>query len=335
LATELRWILLGLSLPLLAGIWWWTVRRAGQAPGNAELRESTAGKLAEPMPPLDPRYADSDDVDDGDTMRPEAESRDWGVPPFEPLNIRTAEFERVPVLDGPMMVNVDPVSFNAAAPAPAGAAPAGNLPWGTVPTVMPDPVAPNAATPSAATQNAAAPNAAVSHAAATAAGSSPAAAPPSAAASPPSVAPTPAANVAELQRIVTIRVCAVDETRWPGTELMAALELHGLAFGRYQVYHRKHVDGRSLFCVASLIEPGTFDLAEMPDQEFRGVTLFAVLPGPVAPLETMDELFRTARGLAAELSGMVQDGKGMPLSPQRAAAIREDIARFQASLPRN
>jgi hypothetical protein len=30
----------------------------------------------------------------------------------------------------------------------------------------------------------------------------------------------------------------------------------------------------------------------------------------------------------------VQDGKGMPMSPQRAAAMREDIARFQASLRR-
>jgi cell division protein ZipA len=113
---------------------------------------------------------------------------------------------------------------------------------------------------------------------------------------------------------------------------MTALELHGLAFGRYQVFHRKHADGRSLFCVASLIEPGTFDVAAMPDQEFRGVTLFAVLPGPIPPLETIDELLGTARGLAEELSGMVQDAKGIPLSPQRAAAMREDAARFQASL---
>jgi cell division protein ZipA len=317
LAAELRWILLGLSLPLLAGIWWWTVRRTGQAPGNAELRESTAGKLAETMPPLDPRYADSDD--DDDSMRPEPESRDWGVPPFEPLNIRTAEFERVPVLDGPMMVSIDPAPLNAAAPAPAPGATSGSVNLSRpVPTLIPGP-----ATALAATAHAATP-----HAATAGGGTSPAAAPPSA-------GPSPAANVAELQRIVTIRVCAVEETRWSGTELMAALELHGLAFGRYQVFHRKHVDGRSLFCVASLIEPGTFDLAEMADQEFRGVTLFAVLPGPVEPLETMDELFGTARGLAAELSGMVQDGKGMPLSPQRAAAMREDIARFQASLPRN
>jgi cell division protein ZipA len=99
------------------------------------------------------------------------------------------------------------------------------------------------------------------------------------------------------------------------------------------VFHRKHVDGRSLFCVASLIEPGTFDVAAMAGQEFRGVTLFAVLPGPIAPLETVDELLRTARGLAEELSGMIQDAKGMPLSPQRAAALREDVARFQAALP--
>jgi cell division protein ZipA len=279
LGAELRWILLGLGLPLLAGIWWWTARRAGQAPGNAELREST--------PPLDPRHADAGDVD----MRPEPEPRDWGVSPFEPLNIHTADFDRVPVLDGPMMVNTDP------APAPASVR-------------APAPAPATVRVPASATGPVSEP----SDRAATAA---------------------PVLNAPELQRIVTIRVCSVGETRWSGTQLMAALELHGLAFGRYQVFHRKHADGRSLFCAASLIEPGTFDVAEMADQEFRGVTLFAVLPGPIQPLETLDEVLGTARGLAEKLSGMVQDAQGMPLSPQRAAALREDIARFQASLARN
>jgi cell division protein ZipA len=286
LAAELRWILLGLSLPLLAGIWWWTARRSSQAPGNAALREPT------PPPPADPRYADADD----DEMTPEPEPRDWGVPPFEPLNIRTAEFDRVPVLDGPMLADADAEPAATASPAST------TLPeFKTSPEFTTSPIS---ATRPASTAGSA------------------------------TEAPA-ASNGAEQQRIVTIRVCAVGEARWSGVELMAALELHGLAFGRYQVFHRKHVDGRSLFCVASLIEPGTFDVAAMPQQEFRGVTLFAVLPGPVEPLEAMDELFGTARGLAEELSGMVQDGKGMPLSPQRAAALREDIARFQASLPGN
>jgi cell division protein ZipA len=147
------------------------------------------------------------------------------------------------------------------------------------------------------------------------------------------VAPTRVPNASELQKIVSIRVCAPGEGRWPGTALLAALESHGLAYGRYQVFHRKHIDGRSLFCVASLVEPGSFDVAHMATDEFRGVTLFAVLPGPVEPLLTVDELLSAARGLAQDLSGMVQDAKGVPLSPQRAAALRDDVARFQASLP--
>src|SRR6202042_1147107 len=147
-------------------------------------------------------------------------------------------------------------------------------------------------------------------------------------------APTQTPNASEQQKIVMVRVCAPGEARWSGAALLAALELHGLAYGRYQVFHRRHVDGRSLFCVASMIEPGTFDVAKMTTEVFRGITLSPVMRGPVEPLLTVDELLGAARGLAQELSGMVQDQKGMPLSPQRAAALRDDVARFQASLPR-
>jgi cell division protein ZipA len=291
MTAELRWILLALSLVLLAGIWWWGRSRSSQAPGDAQLRETTAS--AEPQRP------ETAVRDMEPEPEPESES-EWGVPPFEPLSIHTQDYERVPILDGPMMVNADsaPVlatgaaeaSMSATPPAtPRAAAPAALVP-GRVPTLLPE--------------------------------SSSVAAP----------AQTP--NASEQQKIVTVRVCAPGETRWSGATLLSALELHGLAYGRYQVFHRRHVDGRSLFCVASMIEPGTFDVARMSTEEFRGITLFAVLPGPVEPLLTVDELLGAARGLAQELSGMVQDNKGMPLSPQRAAALRDDVARFQASLPR-
>jgi cell division protein ZipA len=318
LGAELRWILLGLSVPLLAAIWWWTARRSGQAPGDSALRESTAGKAAEAVPPVDPPFLD--------TSR--SESRDWGVPPFEPLNIRTADFDRVPVLDGPMMVNAGAMPLAAAAPSSAPAtAPVPAPVLASAPVLAFAPAPALAQVPELTTAFAVNPTPTPT----------PTPTPPSASAQPAADAPSPApatSKAAELQRIVTIRVCAVGEERWPGAQLMAALELHGLAFGRYQVFHRKHADGRSLFCVASLIEPGTFDIAAMAEQEFRGVTMFAVLPGPTLPLDTLDELYATARGLAEELSGVVQDAKGMPLSPQHASALREDVAHFQASLPR-
>jgi cell division protein ZipA len=291
MAAELRWILLALSLVLLAGIWWWGRRRSSQAPGDAQMREVTASVEPQRSAPA-PRETLPETVSE-----PEAE---WGVPPFEPLSIHTQEYERVPVLDGPMMVSADPApilapatgpSMSAAPAAPIRAAPATLVP-GRVPTLLPE-----------STDRS-------------------------------STAPAQTTNASEQQKIVTVRVCAPGEVRWSGATLLSALELHGLAYGRYQVFHRRHVDGRSLFCVASLIEPGTFDVARMSTEEFRGITLFAVLPGPVEPLLTVDELLGAARGLAQELSGMVQDNKGMPLSPQRAAALRDDVARFQASLPR-
>jgi cell division protein ZipA len=350
LAAELRWILLGLCVALIAAIWWWSTRRGGQAPGDSALRESTAGRQPEgrapegrahdarspdtrppdagsasdgavhsaapifsnppahskpptlSSPPGIPPTLQPLDEDPGYTRGPQSESRDWGVPPFEPLSIRTGDYERVPVLDGPMMVNADPMPSMTAAPAPAAAStPAAPTQADARLDTPPSTETPRAETPKAETPK----------------------------------AETPKAEKpkAELQKIVTVRVCAADEQHWPGAQLLEALELHGLAFGRYQVFHRKHSDGRSLFCVASLIEPGTFDIDLMADQDFRGVTLFAVLPGPIAPLETLDELYATARGLAEALSGVVQDSKGIPLSMQRAAVVREDVARFQASLP--
>lgn len=274
MAAELRWILLGLSLALLGGIWWWGARRSAQAPGNAELRETKPS----PEPPRREPAAEEFRAEPEALSAPR--SRDW-APPYEPLSIRTADYDRVPILDGPMMVNADP------APSGGHSAAAQSEP---VPAISPEPLNQGAA----------------------------------------AAAQVP--NASEQQKIVTIRVCAAGEVRWPGAALLAALELHGLAYGRYQVFHRRHVDGRSLFCVASLIEPGTFDVTRMAAEEFRGVTLFAVLPGPLEPLQAIDELLAAARGLALELSGMVQDAKGMPLSPQRAAALREDVARFQAAL---
>jgi cell division protein ZipA len=287
MAAELRWILLALSLVLLAGIWWWGQRRSSQAPGDAQLREIT--------PAVEPQRPEP-------AAREAQSETDWGVPPFEPLSIRTQEYERVPVLDGPMMVSADPapVLASGAAAASMSAAPAAAsaLVPGRVPTLRPEATLRPESTDRI------------------------------------TAAPLQKPNASEQQKIVTVRVCAPGEVRWSGATLLSALELHGLAYGRYQVFHRRHVDGRSLFCVASMIEPGTFDVAQMTTEEFRGITLFAVLPGPVEPLLTVDELLGAARGLAQELSGMVQDNKGMPLSPQRAAALRDDVARFQASLPR-
>ena len=298
MATELRWILAILSVPLLLGIWWWTARRSRQAPGNAEMRESMMGSAPDPG-----RIAVPMDDESGwtDSRVYDSTSRDWGVPPLEPLSIRTADFEQMPLVDLPMMAHTDPLEETmdlGVAECELAASKFVTAPLEAVDAQEVD--APAAPAPAA------------------------------------TMAPPPAAsqsvNASEAQRIITVRVCALGESRWNGLDLAAALESHGLAYGRYQVFHRVHSDGRTLFCAASLIEPGTFNRASMPDEEYRGVTLFAILPGPLDPLHTLNALIETAGKLAQTLGGMVQDSKGIALSTQRAEALREDVMRFRASL---
>jgi cell division protein ZipA len=352
MTTELRLILMALSLVLLVGIWWWGARKSTQAPGKSELREPS---MSEPQR-REALIETTVDIDATPVASgPVASARDWGVPPFEPLSIRTAEYDRVPVLDGPMMVQADALPAVKSMPAmkplrvhePLPSA----SPIDSTPPTIGVTIPTTSATPAAAAAHASllTPTPSVTPVVPPAPAPAPATAPPPAPAKSATVTRVPTLspensdriavasaripNSAELQKIISIRVSAPGETRWPGAALLAALESHGLAYGRYQVFHRKHVDGRSLFCVASLVEPGSFDVANMAADEFRGVTLFAVLPGPVEPLLTIDELLSAARGLAQDLTGMLQDAKGVPLSPQRAAALRDDVARFQASLP--
>lgn len=244
--AEIRWILLGLGLLLIAGIWWRGARRSAQAPAGVELRQAESTPSA--PPPVVPMPS-----------RPPAV--EWAISPLEPLSIKTADFEDVPVLDMPLRVD---------------------------PQASPEPVAKPARAQS---------------------------------------------GGAETQKIVTLRVCAPQSIRWSGVQLLGALERQDLVHGRYQVFHRKHTDGSTLFCVASLVEPGAFDLALMPGQEFRGITAFAVLPGSLDPLQLFDALVTTVRALAETLSGMAQDSAGLPLSPLRVAALREEVARFQAQRP--
>jgi len=304
--AELRWILSGLGILALGAIWWWTARRSAQTPGNPELRESTT---APPQPAFGAGAAESASAEKRSHV---SGIRDWGVPPLEPLDIRTADFEPVPLLDDePMLTHADPLDLTIDIDV-AGREPRVEITPAQEPQPVQEPPEAQMAPPprELPPKSMPAPNAENSDHLGAAA--------------------PPGPNASEAQKIITVRVCCVGDSRWSGAALMAALELHGLAYGRYQVYHRKHSDGRSIFCVASLVEPGTFDLQRMADEEYRGVTLFAVLPGPLEPLRTVDALMTAARDLARELSGTVQDAKGVPFSPQRVAALRQEVARFQA-----
>jgi cell division protein ZipA len=130
------------------------------------------------------------------------------------------------------------------------------------------------------------------------------------------------------QRIVALRLVAPGE-RWPGTELRAALLAEGLSFGPYSIFHREREDGKSLFYVASMMEPGSFDIERMDEQDFPGISLFGIVPGPLDAPSTFDLVLAAGRSLAERMKGQLQDEQGSTLTAQRILNLREDLVHFE------
>jgi cell division protein ZipA len=147
----------------------------------------------------------------------------------------------------------------------------------------------------------------------------------------PTVAPAPEPPKRPPQKILAIRVTSIAPSRFEGAELLEALRSEGLSFGRYEIFHRLHDDGRPIFSVASLKEPGTFDPGEMPETHYPGIALFAVLPGPVSAAEAFDEMIFSARALATHLNGALADERGAPLTALRVGKLREEALDFERS----
>jgi len=136
------------------------------------------------------------------------------------------------------------------------------------------------------------------------------------------------------QKIVTLRLVASDGGAFRGDELILSLRGIGMRHGKFGIFHR--VDGRdedqTIFSAASLVEPGSFDLANIKDQQIPGISLFLILPGPIDSVEGFDLMMDAARTLAQSLGGELLDESGSTLSIQRERFMREEIIQFQHSI---
>ena len=135
------------------------------------------------------------------------------------------------------------------------------------------------------------------------------------------------------QKIVTVRIVARDSGSFAGDELVLSLRGIGLRHGKFGIFHRYEGSNEDqvLFSAASLVEPGSFDLANIKDQQLPGISLFMVYPGPVDGAEAFDSMMEAARTLAKSLDAELLDESGSTLSIQRERYLREEIIQLEHS----
>ncbi len=136
------------------------------------------------------------------------------------------------------------------------------------------------------------------------------------------------------QKIVTLRIVARNQGAINGEELVLNLRGIGLRHGKFGIYHR--CDGtdedKIIFSAASLVEPGTFDLKTIREQEIPGISLFMVLPGPIDGAQAFDLMVGAARALTQSLDAELLDESGSTFSIQRERYLREEIIQFQHTI---
>ncbi len=133
------------------------------------------------------------------------------------------------------------------------------------------------------------------------------------------------------QKIVTLRLVARNRGSFRGDDLILSMRGIGLRRGKFGIFHRfdGDEDGPAVFSAASLVEPGHFDVENIKEQEFPGVSLFLVLPGPMEGVDAFDLMIAAARTLALSLDGELVDESGSTLSIQRERYMREEIVQFE------
>ena len=303
--SELRWILLGAGVALILVLWWWETRKA-----RASIDPTETWPRGRAEPSVDGEAQAGDEI-------PAA------PPPYQPTIERLRAPRRPPLIEISEDVEVDisayvgkdrrrlpeppPIDMSAIGAAPEDSNPRERAsqpetdadhrsPWVQTHPLERSKVAPK----------------------------------PAAEPDEPRPMDPIEQHVAEAskQRIVALRLVA-HEAHWDGRLLREAIEAEGMHYGRYSIFHREREDGKSLFYVASMMEPGSFDLAKMDDQLFPGISLFGIVPGPLDGPATFDLVLAAARHLAERLKGQLQDEQGSTLTAQRILNLREELVHFE------
>lgn len=147
------------------------------------------------------------------------------------------------------------------------------------------------------------------------------------------VAPTRDINSnAYIQDIIVLNIVAPSERQYAGYELLQALLAAGLRHGKMNIFHRhEQLNGRGeiLFSVASMTEPGIFELNKMGGFSCTGLTLFMRLTSLKDPMQTFELLLDTAKQLLEDLGGILRDESHELLTEAKIKEWRMNIQNYE------
>ena len=149
---------------------------------------------------------------------------------------------------------------------------------------------------------------------------------------PPVGAPvTTATPASDADEVLVIHVLARAAEGFTGEALARIFQACDVRFGALSIFHRHEEEkgqGAVQFSVANVTRPGSFPDAVLAGFASPGLSFILRLPGPQRPLEAFDCMLETARAIARNLDGELQDESHSVFTSQTAEHCRERIREF-------
>jgi len=128
-------------------------------------------------------------------------------------------------------------------------------------------------------------------------------------------------------KIVSLHVVAPQGRVIAGQLLLDTFEARGYHHGDMNIFHSLH-NGNTVFSIAKMVVPGTFDINDPASFETPGLSLFLQLPGPVPGDVAFEVLISEAYELAHSLGCNILDSERSTLSRQTVQHLRESVYEY-------
>jgi cell division protein ZipA len=132
-----------------------------------------------------------------------------------------------------------------------------------------------------------------------------------------------------VEELIMVSVVAPKGKPFVGGGLVEAMRGRGLRYGDMNIFHRVDPMTRAtLYSVANVVEPGTFDMADLDNFRSPGVCFFMQLPGPEQPMDTFEDMLKVARDVALRVGGELKDEQRSVMTGQTVEHYRQRISDF-------
>ena len=140
------------------------------------------------------------------------------------------------------------------------------------------------------------------------------------------------AAVGEVSEVLVLNVTAKKGRLIMGERLLSLMQGLELEYGERKIFSKRTDDAErspTLFNVANMLQPGTFDLNNMENFATVGVTLFLALPSPISNFEAFEEMLQTAQDLVRSIDGELRDDQRNMMTGQTIEHYRQRVRDFE------